>query len=121
MQWMLAICGFYTTIELSPLLISNAIIETAIRCVVSVIEHDIKTLVACGAGMSRSPAIAAAAMAIVAQRPPDNCLNEITTNAPHDVSPILWTRVKQVYNQIATSGHRTRAPNVAEQSDERER
>ena len=99
----------------------SEIIETAIRCVISLIENDIRTLVACSAGMSRSPAIAAAAMAIVARCPPDNCLTAITTNAPHDVSPILWTRVKHVYNQIATSGHRSRTPNVAEQSDERER
>ena len=89
----------------------SEIIETAIRCVISLIENDIRTLVACSAGMSRSPAIAAAAMAIVARCPPDNCLTAITTSGPHDVSPVLWTRVKHVCHQIATSGHRARTPN----------
>jgi protein-tyrosine phosphatase len=79
---------------------SNAIITTAVRCVVTLIENDIRTLVACSAGMSRSPAIAAAEIAIVTGHSPDECLTAITTDAPHDVSPPLWARVKSVYNEI---------------------
>ena len=79
---------------------SNAIITTAVRCVVTLIENDIRTLVTCSAGMSRSPAIAAAAIAIVVGHSPDGCLTAITTDAPHDVSPPLWAQVKSVYNEI---------------------
>ncbi|MFO7903760.1 MAG: dual specificity protein phosphatase family protein [Planctomycetota bacterium] len=79
---------------------STAIIEMAVRCVVTLIEKDIRTMVACSAGMSRSPAIAAAAMAILTRTPADDCLTTITSHAPHDVSPILWPRVKTVYNEI---------------------
>ena len=84
---------------------SNAILETAVRCVVTLLRTNIRTLVACSAGMSRSPAIAAAAIAIVTQRPPNECLTAITTDGPHDVSPILWSGVKSVYNRIVASGN----------------
>ena len=79
---------------------SNAIVESSIRCVVTFIEKEFRTLIACGAGMSRSPAIAAAALAIVTKRSPDDCLAAIVTGAPHDVSPTLWRVVKRVYNGI---------------------
>ena len=82
---------------------ANAIIVMAIRCVVTLIENDIRTVVACSAGMSRSPAISAAAMAIITFTPPDDCLTAIASIGPHDVSPILWSRVKSVYNEIVGS------------------
>lgn len=83
----------------------DAIVETAVRCVVTLIESGLRTLVACSAGMSRSPAIAAAALAIVTHTPPDDCLRTIAANAPHDVSPILWSRIKTAYNRIVSGGH----------------
>jgi len=76
---------------------SQAILETAISCVVSLAEQNFRTLVACSAGMSRSPAIAAAAIAILDQSSPDACLKAITTNAPHDVSPLLWSSVLRAH------------------------
>jgi hypothetical protein len=83
---------------------ANAIIETAIRCLAALIDNNIPTMVACSAGMSRSPAIAAAAIALATARPLDDCLTAITTGGPHDVSPILWSRVKTVYNYFITNG-----------------
>ena len=79
---------------------SNAIIETAVRCVVTLIEKELRTLIACSACMSRSPAIAAAAIALVTKQLPDDCLTAIIPGAPHDVSPTLWSVVKTVYNEI---------------------
>ena len=79
---------------------SNAVIETAIRCVVVLIETRFRTLVACSAGMSRSPAIAAAALAIATRTSAEQCLAAIVANAPHDVSPILWSQVNTVCTQI---------------------
>ena len=64
---------------------SNAIIETAIRCVLTLIEKELRTLIACSAGMSRSPAIAAAAIALVTKQLPDECLTAIIAEVPHDV------------------------------------
>lgn len=80
------------------------IIQMAVRCVVTLMENGIRTLVACSAGMSRSPAIAAVALAIFTRTSPDDCLTAITSHAPHDVSPTLWSGVKIVYNQIASRG-----------------
>jgi hypothetical protein len=88
----------------------NTIVATAIRCVANLIECDIRTMVACSAGMSRSVAIAAVAIAMATGREPDDCLASIATDAPHDVSPTLWSCVKSVYNQIIMSGHLTRDP-----------
>ena len=48
------------------------------------------TLVACGAGMSRSPAVVAAALAKLDSRPPEEVLAEIARDAPIDVQPGLW-------------------------------
>jgi Dual specificity phosphatase, catalytic domain len=95
----------------------NEFLETAVRCVVLLLENNIRTLVACRAGMSRSPAIAAAAMAIVLKRSPDECLTAIATAGPHDVSPLLWSRVKTAYLQLVTIGRGTR-PNDDDQSAE---
>lgn len=77
-----------------------AIITTAIRCVAGLVENRIRTLVACSAGMSRSPAIAAAAMAILTKTTPENCLTTILAAAPHDVSPLLWSRVRCAFDEI---------------------
>ena len=77
-----------------------SILATAVQHVVTLINNDIRTLVACSAGLSRSPAIAAAAIAIITGASPDVCLAAIANVAPHDVSPMLWSGVRSVYNQI---------------------
>ncbi|MGN6546021.1 MAG: dual specificity protein phosphatase family protein [Aureliella sp.] len=75
-------------------------IELAIRCLIMLMNKRLKTVVACSAGMSRSPAIAAAAIAALTRRPIEECLLEIVANAPHDVSPTLWSQVRAVYQKI---------------------
>lgn len=74
------------------------LLVVAIRTVASMIRNDIRTVVACSAGMSRAPTIAAASVALLTNRDPDECLLEIISDAPNDVSPILWTQIKRVYN-----------------------
>lgn len=79
---------------------SDATINSAIRCIMILIASKQRTLVACSAGMSRSPAISAAAIALLTKQLPEQCLIDIVTGAPHDVSPTLWLQVKSVYTQI---------------------
>jgi predicted protein tyrosine phosphatase len=62
----------------------------AIDAVVKLLRSEIPTLVFCSAGMSRSPAIVAAALSLVRCRPADEVLQEIAAQMPHDVSPLLW-------------------------------
>ena len=77
---------------------SDALIMLAIRTIATLIRHEIPTLVACSAGMSRAPSIAAGAIALMTGSDPDDCLMQLITDAPNDVSPILWTHVKRVYD-----------------------
>jgi protein-tyrosine phosphatase len=52
------------------------------------------TLVACGAGMSRSPAVVAVALAKIEGRPPDEVLAEIARGGPVDVQPRFWRELR---------------------------
>ena len=68
-------------------------LQLAVETVASLIREDIATLVFCGAGMSRSPAITAAALAVVESADPNVVLQRIVAGYPHDVSPALWQEV----------------------------
>jgi protein-tyrosine phosphatase len=65
----------------------------AIRTVASLIEAKVPLLVCCGEGMSRAPAIVAAALAATQHEPPETCLKRVTQHHPSDVSPGLWSDV----------------------------
>ncbi len=69
------------------------LVELAICSVAKLIERDISTLLCCGGGMSRSPVIAAAALAIAGRGTLDDCLKRVTSSHPADVSPGLWTEI----------------------------
>ncbi len=79
---------------------SNAIIEFAIRSVATLVEKEFRTLVACSAGMSRSPAITATALSLVTKKPLCDTLAALFSGASHDVSPTLWSSVEMVYNEM---------------------
>jgi len=80
---------------------STELIESAIRCLLVLIKLKFRTLISCSAGMSRSPAIAAATLALLTNRPLNDCLHEISTDAPHDVSPALWQSVVEVFQHVS--------------------
>ncbi len=73
----------------------ESVLDLAIQTVVSLLKKQIPALVHCGAGMSRAPAVAAAALSIVQGGSPDEKLKEIAASGPHDVSPQLWEAVKR--------------------------
>jgi hypothetical protein len=73
------------------------VLELAITTVAYLLEKKVPTLVVCGAGLSRSPAIAAAAIAVIYQRPEDECLKEIAEHFPADVAPDFWAEVKMLW------------------------
>jgi protein-tyrosine phosphatase len=68
-----------------------ALMRLAVSSVASLIAAGVPTLVCCGAGMSRSPAIAAAALSCTESSEPEVCLTRVTRGYPADVSPALWT------------------------------
>ena len=71
-------------------------LQLAITTVANLLEKKVPTLVVSGAGLSRSPVIAAAAIATVFQQPADECLKQVAEHFPADVAPALWDEVKKV-------------------------
>ncbi len=74
---------------------SDALLALAIRTTASLIRAEVTTLVACSAGMSRAPSIAACSIALLTGRNPEDCLVQLTANSPHDVSPLLWSHIRR--------------------------
>lgn len=73
-----------------------AILRLAVLSAAEFVKARVPTLVTCRAGMSRSPAIVAAAIAVVEGQEPDHVLLRIASAGPHDVAPGLWSDIKQV-------------------------
>jgi hypothetical protein len=72
------------------------LLDLAVTTLANLVEKKVATLVCCGGGMSRSPAVAAAALAIVHQESPDDWLKRIAEHHPSDVSPGLWNELRSV-------------------------
>lgn len=72
---------------------SEALLETAIRTTTLLLRQQFRTLIACSAGMSRSPAIAAAVISLETDTPAEECLAQVVAQGPHDVAPDLWASV----------------------------
>jgi hypothetical protein len=72
---------------------SRGMIRAAIDCAASLIRSRTPTLIICGAGMSRTPAIAAASLATVLGRSAQEVLTELCSSGPADVSAALWAEV----------------------------
>ena len=71
----------------------------AVRTVADLLRRRMPTLVCCGAGMSRAPAVVAAALALVEQAPPEDCLRRLAEqHHPTDVAPGLWNELLQLLN-----------------------
>lgn len=66
----------------------------------SLISDRVPTLIACSGGMSRSPAIAAGALALARGGPPEDLLRQVLSDGPSDVSPALWTAVVESVQTI---------------------
>ncbi|AMV24389.1 hypothetical protein VT84_08330 [Gemmata sp. SH-PL17] len=69
------------------------VLRAAVEAVAGFVRAGVPTLVFCGAGMSRSPTIAAAALSVASNRMPGECLELVTGTGPHDVSAGLWNDV----------------------------
>jgi protein-tyrosine phosphatase len=70
----------------NPAWLLRAAVETTARLV----RDRVPTLIYCSSGMSRSPAVAAMAVAMAQNRPAPECLAEVTGAGPVDVSTSLW-------------------------------
>jgi protein-tyrosine phosphatase len=75
---------------------SDSQISLAIHTLLHLLASKQPILVACSGGMSRSPAICAAALAIDASRSCGESLSQVLSDGPSDVSPALWKDVLRV-------------------------
>ena len=71
-------------------------LKLAINVVAQLIAAGIPTLVSCSAGMSRSPAIVAAALAQVEQADVGEVLLRVIADGPREVSAALWREILQL-------------------------
>ena len=68
----------------------------AVGAVEGLIRLRVPTLVCCGMGLSRSPAVAAVALASVRREAPDEVLRMLADRHPVDVSPGFWREIRAV-------------------------
>ena len=72
-----------------------ALLRTVVETVASLLRSGTPTLVYCGAGMSRSPAVAGAAIALVRGCSLAAGLAAALQSGPGDVSPGLWAEIEE--------------------------
>jgi len=68
-------------------------VRLALDTTSALLKAEIKTLVFCSAGMSRSPAIAAGALSLALAIDPNEALGRVRACGPCDISPTLWGSV----------------------------
>jgi protein-tyrosine phosphatase len=71
-------------------------LRLAVDIAASLVGGGVLTLVCCSNGMSRSPAIVAAALAEVDGGSADEHLKRLTLGQPADVSPALWRDIRSI-------------------------
>ena len=69
---------------------------SAIDMVANLLKLQLPTLVFCSAGLSRAPAITAAALSSFSATAPEECLKRISSLVTHDVNPGFWNDVMSV-------------------------
>jgi protein-tyrosine phosphatase len=65
----------------------------AIRTLVTLIQGQVPTLVCCGVGVSRAPAVTAAALSLVQRVSPAQALEQLARQYPCDVNTALWEEI----------------------------
>jgi hypothetical protein len=76
------------------------VLATAVETVARLIQEEVPTLVACSAGMSRSPAIVAAALSQVRGTDFETELKQLAVNHPADVAPGLWNELQELLKEV---------------------
>ncbi len=72
-------------------------LKLAVDTVASFLHDHVPTLVACSSGMSRSPAVAAFAIATAGQRTPEEGLSVVGETGGCDIAPALWNDLARLF------------------------
>lgn len=78
-----------------------ALLDLAITTVARLLQAGVPTIVCCSNGLSRSPAIAAAALSRAHGNHPEDCLKLVLQHHPSDVSPGFWNEITRVLTEHA--------------------
>lgn len=73
---------------------NQPVLQTAIVTVARFIQAEEPTLVACSGGMSRSPAIVAAALSKIKSLSFEQAIKQVAATGPCDVAPGLWNQIE---------------------------
>jgi len=65
----------------------------AVRTIATLIQGQVPTLVCCSVGVSRAPAVTAAALSLVQRLTPAQALERLAQQYPCDVNTALWEEV----------------------------
>lgn len=71
----------------------SELIFLAISTLATLLKLHIPSLVVCSTGISRAPAVAAAALAMLHGQPPEEWLKRVVQHHSTDVSPGFWNEV----------------------------
>lgn len=80
------------------------LLDMTLSSVANLIRNGIPCLVCCGAGMSRSPAIVAAALAVIQGKDFDECFRLVVACGPSDLSPGLCDEMRIATERVRVSG-----------------
>lgn len=83
------------------------VVGAAVTALAGLVQTRVPTVVYCSMGLSRSPSVAAGAIALVSGRNPDECLADVTRGVPADVSSAMWGEVVRAVHasrSLATLG-----------------
>jgi protein-tyrosine phosphatase len=80
-----------------------ATLRAAVETTVRLLHDQTNALVACGAGMSRSPAVVAVALAQLNGTQPEDELQALVAGQPHDVSPLFWNELQRAVRSERSS------------------
>lgn len=75
-------------------------LRLVIRTAAELIRSGTPTLIACSGGMSRSPAITAAALALATGIELQQALAEVLGTGPRDLAPGLWADIEHVFRDL---------------------
>jgi hypothetical protein len=74
----------------------KALLRLAVQTTTTLLRSQTATLVCCSNGLSRSPAVAAVALAMLHQEEPTLWLQKISEIKPLDVLPGLWEELRHL-------------------------
>lgn len=78
----------------------SELLKLALMTTVGLLRGGIRTLVACSAGMSRSPTVAVCALAVHQNESPDEVLSWGNRQAALELHGELWSEVAQIARQL---------------------